>query len=87
VWYLWGRSYRYSSERIADKLLRKYNKPTTDTQVILSENGQLSPDGTKASAVMTVLDKGINVSIESQEVFTLPVRDNCSPLDKSCISL
>ena len=87
AWYLWAVNYRYSSERIADKLLKKYAGPVSDNQAILADNGQLSPDGTKASAVITVRDKGISTSAVTQELYSLPVRSICSPIDKTCISL
>ena len=87
AWYLWAVNYRYSSERIADKLLKKYAGPVSDNQTVLADNGQLSPDGTKASAVITIRDKGISTSSVTQELYSLPVRNTCSPIDKTCISL
>ena len=87
IWYLWAINYRYSSERIADKLLKKYAGTVNDNQTVLADNGQLSPDGTKASAVITVRDKGIVTSAVTQEVYSLPVRSTCSLMDKACISL
>lgn len=87
AWYLWSVEYRYSSERIADKLLKKYPGPVRDDQTVLSDNGQLSPDGLKASAVITVRDKGISTTAITQELYSLPVRSSCSPIDKTCISL
>lgn len=87
IWYLWAINYRYSSERIADKLLKKYTKPVNDNQTVLADNGQLSQDRTKASAVITVRDKGIITSDITQEVYSLPVRSKCPLMDKTCISL
>ena len=91
-WYYWAAYInRYSPDRIAGKLLGKYTKEIDDnTQALLADNGSLAskPDGSLvASAVMTIRNKGIDVVAQSQEIFSLPVRDNCSPIDKTCVAL
>ncbi len=87
VWFVWATDYRYSSDRISNRMISKYNKPVRDDQTILADNGKLSADKRTAQAVITIRDKGIDSISTQQEVYSLPVRDNCSPMDKSCLSL
>jgi hypothetical protein len=84
IWYNWANNYRYSSERIAGKILKKYTKPVADDQTALADDGKLSSDGKSASAVITVNDRQSSIR---QEVLQLQVLDDCSPIDKTCISL
>lgn len=87
LWYIWGSYfYRYSSERIADKILKKYNKQPNDNQVIFADNGKLI-DNNMVSAVVTIRDKNIYSKPISQEIYSLPIKNICSPIDKSCIKL
>lgn len=87
IWYIWALNYRYSSERIADKLLKKYDGIVQANQTIIANNGQISLDKSKASAEITVTDNNLDASVVSQNIFTLPINDKCSPLSKTCISL
>ena len=82
MWFLWARSYRYSSERIADKLSKKYNKSIRDGETILASDGKLN--GNMASATITISDRNDN---NTQELFTLPVILDCSILNNNCIAL
>ena len=94
VWYKWSINYRYSSDRIEDKLLKKYsqlkdvseNSAKNANQVMLADQGQLSSDGRTASAVITIREKDIE-TIANQVSFSLPVKSSCSPIDTTCISL
>lgn len=84
IWYIYGTEYRYSSERIAERLSKKYNKPITEYQTVIATDGKLSADGTEASALIRISNRD---SSGPTEIFTLPVISDCSPLVKSCISL
>jgi hypothetical protein len=86
IWYYYVNEYRYSSERIADKLLKKYNKPVDKMQTLRASSGVVNATKTRASAVMTIQNKDIDASASSVEVFSLDIKD-CSPADNTCISL
>ena len=86
VWYYYVTEYRYSSERIADKLLKKYDKPVEKMQTLVASSGVINDTKTRASAVMTIQNKDINATASSVEVFSLDIRD-CSPVDNTCVSL
>ncbi len=87
LWYSYAINYRYSSDRIEDKLLRKYDKPIGDNQTINARNGQINSAKTMATAIITVSDKGMEYVPSKSEVFSLPVISNCKPTEKTCISL
>lgn len=84
LWFTYGTEYRYSSERIADRLSKKYNKPVGEDQTIIATNGKISTDGKTASAWIRISDR--NASVNPEELFKLPIVDGCSPLVKTCVN-
>ncbi len=92
LWYIWSYTkYRYSSDRISGKLLKKYNssnqqKINNETQYISPANIIVDPSKTYVSADMLVLDKETNQIISSNK-FSIAISNNCSPFSSSCISL
>ena len=88
IWFVWAAYYyRYSSDRISDKLLKKYDKIVDSDHTILATNGQINTNKTLASALITIRNKGIKITESTQEVYQLPVLLDCSPMNKKCISL
>ncbi len=86
VWYVWGAYvYRYSSDRIENILIKKYDGPLGEDQIVLAENGLVSPDKKMITALITVRNRQLTQSV--QKWYRKPVLENCSPLDKSCVSL
>ncbi len=83
LWYQYGVNYRYSSERIADRLSKKYNKPLTADQTVIATDGKLI-DHTTASALISI--SGRDLETTTPVLYSLPIIDDCSPIDKTCIS-
>jgi len=87
IWYVWAIQYRYSPERIENKLIAKYPEEIPETLTLSASKGYISADRKKASALMTVKTKDIRGEIKSQKTFTLAVDPNCSQINNSCIQL
>jgi hypothetical protein len=90
IWYVYAINYRYSSDRIENKLLKKYDKPINDNQTINASEGQVITNAASnsiASALITIRDKGIHNVLSTHELYSLPVNATCSPMDKTCITL
>jgi hypothetical protein len=86
IWYIYANNYRYSDERICDKLRKKYNKKITDTQVMVIKDGRINEDKTVASATITIQSKDIASIVSSVETLSLPVM-SCAPNDNTCVEL
>jgi len=86
-WFMWASSvYRYSSERIASKLLSKYKVPVQSDQTLIAKDGVLNANKT-ASASIYIREKNLDSSTAPATQFTLMVKDDCSPLNNTCVSL
>ena len=86
VWYYYALQYRYSSERIEGKLLRKNKKAVSETQTITAKNGTVNEDKTIASAVLTIQTKDKYANVLSSQLLSLPIA-KCSPSDYTCVEL
>ncbi len=87
IWFYYAIQYRYSSDRIAGKLRKKYKKEFADNQTLIVSDGKfIDTAKTRVSARMTIQDKNIEGSNKSSEVFSLPVKE-CSPVDNTCVEL
>ncbi len=86
LWYLYGLNYRYSSERIADRLSKKYNKPIAADQTLIATDGKLFTDGQSnfASAEFKISSRDLETT--KPVTYSLPVVEGCSPIDKTCVS-
>lgn len=89
-------SYRYSSMRIAEKLLTKYkakNKASDpprfiedDIKELAIDTATLTADKKIASAQILLRNKETHVTLDNAP-FTAINKETCSPLDNSCIKL
>ena len=87
IWFYFAIQYRYSSERIAEKLRKKYKKEITDLQTLIVGSGYFNNDAkTHVSAPITIQNKDIEGSASTVQIFTLPVKE-CSPIDYTCVEL
>jgi hypothetical protein len=91
IWIYWSYTiYRYSSDRVGNKLLNKYSKIKTD---IDNDKQYINPINVKvdhikniASANMQILNKEDNTVISSSD-FSAKINSDCSPLNLTCVSL
>ena len=87
IWFYYAIQYRYSSERIADKLRKKYKVEIDDkTRTLLSSGGKINALGTHASTIIIIKNKDMEGNDVISKLFTLPIRD-CSPADYNCVEL
>ncbi len=86
IWFFCAIRYRYSNERVSEKLRKKYKNSIEKTQTLLASDGKVNDDKTQATAVMTIQNKDIEGSDSKSKIFTLPIKD-CSPFDYTCVEL
>lgn len=85
LWYNWATSYRYSGDKIGDKILAKYYDTPPETQYLDVVNGKLNNNNT-AQATIQYKNKSDGKVVKEKNV-SLNVLTNCSILNKSCIEL
>lgn len=92
IWIIWAhKSYRYSDERISQKIMKKYNmvggkKIDSTAEYVKAVNIVLNSDKTRVTCNIDVLNKETNELIR-REKFSLSVKETCSPLLSTCITL
>jgi hypothetical protein len=92
IWIIWAyKSYRYSDERISQKIMKKYNmgggkKIDSTTEYVKAVNIVLNSDKTRVTCNIDVLNKETNELIR-REKFSLSVKEACSPLLSTCITI
>jgi len=82
IWYNWAANYRYSEERIAARLMRKYTKPVPDGHALIASKGSITDNIAKANMLIRETKNGTETS---NEWFQLSVVENCSPTNPMCV--
>lgn len=86
MWYFWASSYRYSSERISNKMRSKYQVTLLDNEYLSVDNAGINANNTVCAATMNIKDKGDARILRSEKVSML-VKNTCSAVQPGCVSL
>jgi hypothetical protein len=90
IWFIYGINYRYSEERIGNKILTKYKiNPTLEKDnfpMIADNSMKLSNDKSSVEIVINLINKNTG-DITSSELIKWNISNNCHNLLPNCIKL
>lgn len=87
LWFWWATNYRYSLERIENKLLTKYTGPLANDESLIAKNVAITDDKKRVTGTLIVRKQDVAGTVVAQSDIVLPVRDDCSPISKLCVNL